>query len=98
LENLGRFLFLTETLFKNSPGLLNKLYLNLLLDKTSVTSKVPLYPILSVASSFSPLSIPFISTVEPTNKSCGSSVVIVATLLDQDAPEINLKFLNSEIF
>ena len=39
-----------------------------------------------------------ICTSEPTDKSCGSSVVIVATFADHSAFAMNLKFLKSFLF
>ena len=98
-SNLGRSTVLRLILLSNRPGLVLRPTLNDFLSGVAVTSKTPLNPVLPSPVVLAVDTIFLISTLDPTDKSCGISVLIVAipTIASQSVPEMNLGFLISEV-
>jgi len=63
-----------------------------------VTVNVPLKELFAIPVGLLELAILIISTLDPTFNSCGTSVIILATLFPQRAFATILKFLNSVEF
>ena len=91
----GNDVVLVKVSLVNVPGSVVIPTVNSLALVIPVTWKVPLNPVFAVPAEFVELWILINSTLESTDKSCGNSVKILATLDDQWAFAINLKFLCS---